>query len=102
MKFEYSQNFFGGRDVAALDPDGVAQGPGDALERGLDDVVPVLPRQALQVEGDPGRGDEGPEELLGQLGVERADLLRRCLDLVDEERAARQVDGHLDEGLVER
>src|SRR4029453_3535823 len=49
-------------------------------------------------------GGHRPPELLGQLRVERRvteDLLAGGLDLVDEEGAAGQVEGNLDERLVE-
>ena len=65
-----------------------------------------LPLRHAQVQGDGGRRDEGPPELLGQLGVERrACPGARCrpeLDLVDQVGPAGQVEGHLDQGLVER
>ena len=76
--------------------------PRDPLERRLDDVVAVSPGERAHVQGDPRREGEGAPELLGELRVERADPLDDRVDLVDEERPAREVEGHLHERLVER
>ena len=45
---------------AALDADGVAQGAGHALERGLQDVVGVAPATHAQVQGDRRRASPAP------------------------------------------
>ena len=94
-----------GSPRGVLDPHGVAQGPGHALERGLDDVVGVLPAPQRMWRVRAGGRGEGPPELLGQLGVERRGAEREGvggeLDAVGQVRAARQVQGHLHQRLVE-
>src|SRR5437899_2299432 len=90
------------RHARSLDPHGVAQATGDALERRLDDVVAVLARHRPHMQGDAGREGERTPELLRELRVERADPLRLRVDLVDEEGTTREVERDLDQRLVER
>ena len=63
-------------------------------------------RRASRLQPDVDRhrrgGRERPHEVLDQARVERADHLRRDLDLVDDERAPREIQRDLDRGLVER
>src|SRR4029450_7523512 len=94
------QGTFRRRHAGALDLHRVAQAAGDALERRLDDVVTVLARDGTHVQRDPGRERERAPELLGQLGIERADPLGLRVDLVDEERSTGQIEGALRQCLV--
>src|SRR4051812_36295367 len=65
-----SQHALRRRDVAPLDPHGVAQRAGHALEGGLDEVVRMDAGPGGDVEGDAGGGREGAPEVLGQAGIE--------------------------------
>ena len=74
--------------------------PGKGLEGRLDDVVGVLARQQADMEGDPGVGRKGHEELLHELGVERADALGGNGQVDVGAPAAREVKGAQDQRLV--
>ena len=63
---------------------------------------PLRPASERTCNVIPGREREGTPELFRELRVERADPLDHRVDLVDEEGAARQVEGHLDQRFVER
>ena len=83
----------------------VAKAASHALEGRLDDVVGVAPGALRDVQRDRRGSRERLEEVLGDLGVERRVPERQHLaerDVVDDERSARQVEGDLDERLVER
>ena len=65
----------------------------------------LRPPRQRDVQRDAGGGRERLPEVLGQLGVERRVAEREHLaerHLVDHEGPARQVEGHLDQRLVER
>ena len=62
----------------------------------------VATGERAHVQRDPRREREGAPELLRELRVEGADPLHDRVDLVDEEGAAGQVEGHLNQGFVER
>ena len=91
---------------AALHAHGVAEAARHALERCLEHVVRVLAGHEAHVHGDPRRGDQRAPELLGQLGVEgrRAEPggVGPEADVVGQVGPARDVEGDLDERLVER
>ena len=65
----------------------------------------LRPADQREVQGQPGRRDDGPPELLHQLGIERRiaeDLLARRVDLVVQVRTTGEVEHRLDHRLVER
>ena len=101
-----SQDALGGGDAAGgVDADGVAEAAGEALERRLDDVVHVAAGLLRHVQGEAGVGGERGHGVLGQLRVEGRVAERQRLGQLDvpgHERAARDVEGDLDERLVER
>src|SRR5829696_2363280 len=70
-----------GRGNAALFPwvqcHGLTQGPCQALEAALGDMVAVLAVERLHMQGETCLDGERLEELAHQLGVEHADLLGR-------------------------
>ena len=92
----------GGKGVggARVGGDGFAQRTRDGLERGLDDVVHVLARELLDVQGDTRVSRERDEELLGQRRVERPDHLVRDLHIPVQRTAAGDVHRCDDERLV--
>src|SRR5215213_2938379 len=81
---------------------GLTQGPCQALEAALGDMVAVLAVERLHVQGQARIDGERLEELAHQLGVENADLLRREGGPEHEEGAARDVEGDARQGLVHR
>ena len=69
-------------------------------------MVGVLPVAAGDVQGDLRRGDEGAEELLGELRIEgrlaEPRCIRREFDVVMEERPPGDVERDVRERFVER
>src|SRR3546814_1754336 len=99
-----SDHALGGRHPAALDPDGVAQAAGHALEAGLDDVVGVLSLAQADVQRDACRVGEALPEVLGHLGVERRVAEGQHLSdrhVVGDVRAPREVEGRSEEHTSE-
>src|SRR5689334_21221827 len=99
------QDALGGGDAggARVAGGGGAQGAGDGLELGLDDVVGVAAVQHVDVQADAGREREGLPDVPGKRGVVAADHRRHPVRLlVNHVRAAREVDGGANQGLVQR
>src|SRR5512141_3482951 len=96
-----SQHAFAARQLRALDAEGLAQRPADALEAGLDHVMRVL---ALHLDVD--RRAEGlaerTEEVRHQFGRQAADGFTPELAFEYRVGPAGQVDGDLCAGLVHR
>ena len=69
------QGPLGGRDAGLerVDLDGLAQGPGERLEAGLDHVVRVGAVARADMQGQLRVGGDGAKELLRELGVEPGD-----------------------------
>src|SRR6202161_2367815 len=64
----------GGSAAARIDRNRLAPRPRQPLVAGLDDMVIVLAVESLDVQGHPGRLDEGLEPFLEQLRVHLAEL----------------------------
>src|SRR5690606_345433 len=75
-------------------------GPGDGLEGRLHHVVPVLPLQLVDVEGEAAPGGQGPEELGHQLGLHGPQPGPLQGQAADQVRPARQVHHRPDQGLI--
>ena len=78
------------RPVGALA--GLGQRPGDALEHRLDDVVRVAARQQADVQRHARLRRQRAEEVRRKIGVELADAHAGKLQVVREERPAREVE----------
>ena len=102
-----SQRTLGRRDAldAGIRLDGGAQGAGEGLELGLDDVVRVAPGGDVHVQADPGVQGDRLEDVAGQgageVAADQVVFLAGRLAAVDQVRAAGDVDDGLREGLVE-
>ena len=97
-----SERALGRRHARALDPHRVAQRPGDALERRLDHVVAVAPDSDRMCSVIPAPNANARQNSSASCGSKVPIHSDDRVDLVHEERAARQVERDLHQRLVER
>src|SRR5256885_14541881 len=79
-----------------------AQGACEGLEDGLALVVCVEALEIVDVHGHTRMVDEALEEFVDQLGVKLADAAGREFHVHVQARAAREIDDHAAQGLVQR
>src|SRR3546814_1683781 len=88
--------------VAWIERDGHAQGAAERLEYGFTLMMRIFAAQIVDMQGDQGVIDEALEEFACQVHVEAPDMRTREWNVVLQAGAARKVDHHARQRLVER